>query len=152
MIDMSKRSKKIGKIVQLATSEERRHGEQAGRSQQQYNEQMRMLDELHTFRRGYQKKNLVSSGVAAVHLQDYQSFLRRMDRAVLSQQQIVRESERNLEAHRQRWMVKRQKLESLERVLENCRQQDAAYAAKLEQKQLDELSNNSYSTRRNPDN
>ena len=38
--------------------------------------------------------------------------------AVKAQQQIVRDCEKNLATHRQRWMVKRQKLESLERVRE----------------------------------
>ena len=69
----------------------------------------------------------------------YQNFLQRLDKAVVSQQQIIRDCEQNLEAHRKRWMVKRQRLESLERVLEKCRNRDAVYEARLEQRQMDDL-------------
>ena len=68
--------------------------------------------------------------------------MQRLDQAAQSQRQVIRECEQNLEMHRQRWLIKRQKLESLERVLEKCEKRDAIYAARLEQKQLDELQNN----------
>lgn len=123
--------------MSLASSEERRFGEESGKSQRRLNEQLSRLGELHAYRRGYQGKSPGTSGMNAIHWQDYHNFLRRLDSAVQSQQQVVRECEQNAEAHRQRWMVKRQKLESLQRVLDKGRAEDAAYAARLEQKQLD---------------
>lgn len=135
---MTKRTEKIRKVVSLAASEERRHGEEIGRSQKHLNEQVQQLGELNAFRQSYAQKPPASSGVHAAHWQDYQSFLQRLDDAVLSQQQIVRDSEQNVEVHRQRWMVKRQKLESLERVLDKCRKLDANFEARLEQKRLDD--------------
>lgn len=136
---MKKRSKKISKVVSLAASEERRHGEETGRSQKHLDDQVRQLGELNAFRQSYAQKRSDSPGVHAAHWQDYQNFLQRLDSAVLSQQQIVRDSEQNVEVHRRRWMVKRQKLESLERVLKKSREQDANFEAKLEQKELDDL-------------
>jgi flagellar FliJ protein len=134
-----KRTQKIDKVVSLAASEERRFGELTGRSQQALNEQLRRLGELNAYRQGYAAKRPRPSGVTAAHWQDYQNFLGRLDTAVSSQQQIIRDCEQNLEVHRNRWLQKRQKLESLERVLEKSRQQDAAYEARLEQKTLDDL-------------
>lgn len=139
---MKRRTKKIDKVVSLAAAEERRFGEQAGRSQQALNQQVDRLGELNAFRQNYRNKPSESVGVSAVHWQDYQNFLQRLDHAVQSQHQIITDCEQNLHAHRNRWMVKRQKLESLERVLEKCRQKDAAYESRLEQKQQDELSRN----------
>ena len=137
---MSKRrSKKINKVVSLAASEERRFGELTGRSQQALNEQMQRLGELNAYRQSYAAKSPRTSGVTAVHWQDYQNFLGRLDTAVSSQQQIIRDCEQSLEVHRNRWLQKRQKLESLERVLEKSRQQDAVYESRLEQKTLDDL-------------
>lgn len=136
---MKKRSEKISKVVSLAAAEERRHGEEIGRSRKHLDEQVQQLGELNAFRQSYAQKRADSSGVHAAHWQDYQSFLQRLDNAVLSQQQIVRDSEKNVEVHRRRWMVKRQKLESLERVLQKSREQDANFEARLEQKQLDDL-------------
>ncbi len=136
---MRKRTRKIGKIASLAAAEERRLGEETGRSQRQLNEQLERLGELNAYRHNYSHKNVAADGVDSAHLKDYRNFLSRLDAAVKAQQQIVRDCERNLAAHRQRWMVKRQKLESLERVLEKYRAADYAFEEKLEQKLLDDL-------------
>ncbi len=136
---MRGRTRKIGKIASLAAAEERRFGEQAGRSQQQLNEQLERLGELNAFRHNYAKQNAGARELNSAHLKDYQNFLHRLDTAVRAQQQIVRDCEQNLATHRQRWMVKRQKLESLERVLARYQAEDTARDDKLEQKRLDDL-------------
>ncbi len=136
---MRGRTRKIGKIASLAAAEERRFGEQAGRSQQQLNEQLERLGELNAFRHNYAKQNAGTRELNSAHLKDYQNFLDRLDTAVRAQQQIVRDCEQNLATHRQRWMVKRQKLESLERVLARYQAEDTARDDKLEQKRLDDL-------------
>ena len=138
-IKVTKRTGKIGKVVSLAASEERRHGEVSGRSQKNLDEQKQRLGELNAFRQSYSRQDSASTRVSAAHWKDYQSFLQRLDRAVLSQQQIVRDFEKKLELHRDRWMVKRQRLDSLERVLEKYRKLDAVEEAALEQKTLDDL-------------
>jgi flagellar FliJ protein len=138
---MKKRTRKIDKIVSLAAAEERSFGVQAGRSRKYLDEQLERLGELNAFRHNYTDKNPASSGVTAAVWKDYQSFLHRLDAAVSAQQQIIRDGERNLETHRQRWLAKRQRLESLERVLEKYKDQDRAYESRLEQKSADELSN-----------
>lgn len=138
---MKSRTRKIGKVASLAASEERRFGEQAGRSQKHLNEQLERLGELNAFRHNYAKRNVGGAGVTSVHLKDYQNFLHRLDTAVKAQQQIVRDCEQNVATHRQRWMVKRQKLESLERVLEKYEAEDNAFEQRLEQKQQDDLPN-----------
>jgi len=138
---MKKRTRKIDKIVSLASAEERSLGQQAGRSRQYVDDQIERLGELNAFRHTYAGKNPASAGVSAAHWKDYQSFLDRLDTAVAAQRQIIRDGERNLETHRQRWLAKRQRLESLERVLDKYKDQDRAYESRLEQKSADELSN-----------
>ena len=139
MADMRKRTRKIDKIVSLAASEERRLGEEAGRSRRHLDEQLARLGELNAYRHTYAKKSPSGSSVSAAQWQDYQSFLHRLDGAVQAQQQIVSDCEQTLETHRQRWLAKRRRLESLERVLEKYQQQDRAFEDRLEQKALDEL-------------
>lgn len=149
---MSRKTRKIGKVVSLAASEERRFSEQAGRSQQALNQQRDRLGELSEYRRSYASKAPVDTSISSVHWKDYQTFMQRLDHAAQSQRQIIRECEQNLEMHRQRWLIKRQKLESLERVLEKCEKRDAVYASRLEQKQLDELQNNQQTVFKDGDN
>lgn len=136
---MKSRTRKIGKIVALAASEESRFGQVAGRSRQHLQEQLDRLGELNAFRQNYANKSDARSSVCSAHWQDYQDFLRRLDTAVNAQQQIVRDCERNLEINRQRWMAKRQRLQSLERVLEKYETEEQVQEARQEQKRLDEL-------------
>ncbi len=136
---MKKRTRKIDKIVALAASEERRVGEEAGRSRQRLDEQLARLGELNAYRHNYAKKSPAGPSVSAAQWQDYQNFLQRLDGAVRAQQEIVNDCEQNLEAHRQRWLAKRRRLESLERVLDRYQEQDRVYEDKLEQKALDDL-------------
>ncbi len=138
---MRRKTRKIGKVASLAASEERRFGEQAGRSQQQLNSQLERLGELNAYRHNYAQKGTQTTAISAAHWKDYQGFLRRLDTALQAQQQIVRDCEQNAESHRQRWLVKRRKLESLERVLDKCKQQDNALQDRKEQKSLDDIPN-----------
>ena len=136
---MHRRSRKIGKVAALAASEERRYGEQAGRSQRELNEQRNRLGELNAYRHNYARSGLGRDGVSAAHWQDYQNFLSRLDKAIKAQQQIVQDCEQTLASHRQRWLAKRRKVESLERVLDKYKARETAYAEKLEQKLLDDM-------------
>ncbi len=136
---MSTRSKKIGKVASLAAAEERRLGQLAGRARQQLDEQVDRLGELNAFRHNYAEKKSGKSTLRAAHWQDYQAFLHRLDTAVTAQQQIIRNSERMLETHRKRWIAKRQRAESLERVLEKYQAEEHLQDARREQKRLDEL-------------
>lgn len=136
---MRKRSKKIGKVVSLATTDERRYGAAAGKSRRNLENEMARLGELHAYRHGYAQTSQSKSNINSAHWKDYQNFLRRLDQAVLSQQQIVRDSEQNLALHRQRWLAKRQRLESLRRVLDRYRDEEAAQADRQLQRILDDL-------------
>ena len=138
---MKMRSKKLDRIVALASSEERSWGERAGKSRMQLEEQLARLGELNAFRAEYQKKSRQGGQFSSAHVKVYQQFLQRLDAAVSSQQQIIRDSEQAYEVLRRQWMAKRQRLESLERVLEKYRNNEAAFAERLEQKALDELKN-----------
>jgi flagellar FliJ protein len=139
--DVKARSIKIGKVATLAAAEERRLGQLAGRARQHLQDQQDRLGELNAFRHNYAKKKVGQSTLRAAHWQDYQAFLNRLDTAVRAQQQLVRDSERMLETHRKRWIAKRQRLESLERVLEKYRADERMRDSRREQKRLDELPN-----------
>ncbi len=138
---MKRRTEKIGKVVSLAAAEERRFGEQAGRSQQKLDQQLAKLGELSSYRQHYANKNPATAGASAAHWKDFHMFLHRLDQAVTSQQHLVKQGEQNLESHRKRWLAKRQKLDSLQRILDKSMHRDAIYLARLEQKLMDDLPN-----------
>ena len=136
---MKKRSRKLRRIVSLANSEERSLRERAGKTRKQLEKQRERLGELNAFRQNYASKVPKPTGIRSAHLKDYRFFLERLDDAVGSQRQIIQDSERNHERARGRWIVKRQRRESLERVLEKYRRAEAAHEERLEQKKIDDL-------------
>ena len=77
--------------------------------------------------------------IDAAQWKDYQSFLARLDEAVRAQQQRIKTCEQTVEANRQRWLAKRRRLESLERVLDRCRREERAADERRDQRLLDDL-------------
>jgi len=136
---MRSRSQKMHKFVTLAQAEERRSGEQTGRSQAQLNEQVDRLGELNAYRHGYVVKASDMSKLHAAHWKDYQNFLFRLDTAVRSQGQLIQDCEESVALHRRQWVARRQRLESLERVLDRYQQQERVEAERQEQRVLDDL-------------
>ena len=136
---MKNRSDKLNRIVSLAKSDEQRLGAEIGQSRNKYEEQMLRLGELNAYRHGYQQRGRTMTHANSAHWKDYQSFIRRMSLAVQSQQQIVKDAELNLERHRQRWLKKRQRLNSLQRVLDSYRSDEQSHAERLRQRALDDL-------------
>jgi len=134
-----KRSKKISKVVALASSEERKHGAATGASSRHLSEQVSRLGELNAYRHSYANRCKFGGNVSAAHWKDHQTFLQRLDQAVKSQQQIIRDSEQNLEIHRRRWLAKRQRLESLQRVLDSYRADEHLHEERRQQRELDDL-------------
>ena len=134
---MKRRSDKLNKVVAIASSEERQSGQAAGQLQQRLEEQLARLGELNAFRHNYTRPK--TGSIRAQHWQDYQSFLARLDTAVRSQQQIIHDCEQKLEVQRRRWMAKRRKLESLQRLLDNSLARESRESERQEQKRLDDL-------------
>lgn len=136
---MKKRSARLKKIAAVAVAEERSLGMQTGKAQKKLLEENRKLGELNAYREAYAAKARNASALSSAHWKDYQNFLYRLDQAVRSQQLVVDDCRKTLELHRRRWLIKRQRVESLERVQQRYRQQENARAERIEQRALDDL-------------
>lgn len=136
---MKKRSLKIRKVVALEAAAEQRFGAATGRSRQQLQEYVARLGELNAYRQSYSSRSRSLQNVSSAHWKDYQGFLQRLDQAVLSQQQLVHNAEQNLEVHRRRWLAKRQRLESLQRVLDRYLAEEKQFDERREQRVQDDL-------------
>ena len=136
---MKQRADRLRRILALAATEERRLAAQTGRSQARLNEQRARLLELHQHRRTYGRRTPETGNLPAAHWKDYQRFLGRLDQAVRSQQQIITDCERSLDLHRRRWQVKRQRVESLQQVVDRAEAAARRDADRREQRTLDDL-------------
>ncbi len=136
---MARRPEKIDKLVSLASAEERQSGESTGRVQSRLNDQLRRLSELNAYRQAYAGKADDQERIHSAHWKDYQNFLYRLDQAVRAQQEIVQDCERSLESHRRRWLQKRQRLESLQKVQTRYQKEAAIRDERREQRILDDM-------------
>lgn len=138
-----KRSARMQKIVQLAKSEELKVCRQMGRVQKSLDSDIGRLGELESYRRDYEQQYSQPVTISPARWQDYQSFLQRIDQAVDAQKEQILTIKATRDAHRRRWLQKRQKLESLERVVDRYRQAENREAERRGQKVLDELTSGS---------
>ena len=134
-----KRSDRMRKLAELARTEERRECERMGRAQQALDQEIRRLDELTAYRREYTSRFDHAADVSPVRWQDYQNFLRRIDQAARDLEQQIQAGRDARDAHRRRWLVKRQKLESLESVVDRYRRNERHAEERKQQKAIDDL-------------
>jgi len=127
------------KLVALAEMEERRVRIDMGKSQQELTDAVSRLEELTTYRLTYGTAPRMGESFNAYRWHDHQNFLARLDQAVSVQKKFVLDGEQNVDAHRLRWMVKRQRLNSLEQVLERYHRVEGTQIERALQKTLDDL-------------
>lgn len=127
------------RIVALAVADEERAAAQLGQLRSELELAQEKFDELKTYRSEYEGRHGAGTAVSAVRWQDYHAFLSRLDQALIAQQQLAVEAANRVDAERRRWMSKRQRRESLQRVFERY-QKDASQAQDRQQQQrLDDL-------------
>ena len=136
---MHRKSGRIDKIRAIAASQERSSCRQMGESQRKLDEEVQRLEELEGYRLGYEQQKSRPGSSGAAQWADYQHFLRRLEAAVAAQAQVVLDSRQKADLHRQHWLKRRQRLESLTRVVDRCRRDEAAADERREQKTMDEL-------------
>lgn len=113
-----KRSERMKVVRSVAEHEERQECRAMGESKRSLEDKLGRLEELHAYRHAYAAKGKLKHGVSALQWQDYHKFLNRLDQAVVSQEQVVREGKSQQAVHQKRWMKKRQRLESLSRIVD----------------------------------
>lgn len=138
---MKQRTDRIQRVQQLAETEERNCCRAMGEAQRIASDHEQRLRELQNYRREYASRRPRGGNgtISGVQWTDYQNFLQRLDEAVRAQRQLVESSTKNRDTHRRRWMVKRQKMESLQRVADRYRSDALRDAERKEQKTLDDL-------------
>ena len=135
---MKKKSERIHRVLELAETEERRECQNMGRAQKRLDDEINRLNELEAYKKSYQRKPHPESKLSSISFQNRWNFLRRLDQAVSGQKEQVLSGQQNRDAHRRRWMVTRQRIESLERVIDRYRKAEDVETERQLQKTLDD--------------
>lgn len=135
------------RIFVVAKSEERQKCQEMGRAQTLLDAEINRLDELRAYRETYEERASANASIQPAHWVDYQNFLARLNSAVTEQQKHVLTGKENRNLHRQRWMEKRQRLDSLQHVVDRYRKIENQQEEQKAQKILDDrpLSKNLFS-------
>lgn len=135
------------RIFVVAKSEERQKCQEMGRAQILLDAEINRLDELRAYRETYEERASANASIQPAHWVDYQNFLARLNSAVTEQQKHVLTGKENRDLHRQRWMEKRQRLDSLQHVVDRYRKIENQQEEQKAQKILDDrpLSKNVFS-------
>jgi len=139
---VERKSHRLGRVRDLAETEEREHCRTMGAAQQALDAHERRLEELETYRREYAARGAAAgegASLSSARYADYQNFLKRLDDAVRAQSQVVMTNRQNRDAHRDRWLAKRRRAESLGRVVDRYLADEARADDRRLQKSLDDL-------------
>lgn len=135
------RSLRIAKLAGIASHEEARESRRLGEIQATLGDDRKKLDDLKRYRDEYRDGMATRCGDQAIRWQEYQHFLERLDQAIAAQAERVQEGEARHREQRRVWIEKRQRLESLSRVVDRSTAEEKVLEDRLEQARLDGMTN-----------
>lgn len=136
------RSKRIRPVVDLAENRQMDAARLLGECRRIVEHQEQRLAELLGYRTDYARnfQESCSSGIGAVKLNEYRTFLGRLDAAIAQQQRLVEQVRTECEASRQAWLQSRTHAKALGNVVDRYRREEQREAERREQKESDEHS------------
>ncbi len=111
------------------------------------------LELLLQYRDEYRKKyeDAMRKGITQNELQNFRNFISRLDEAIDQQKRLLEQSARAVEEGRSRYREQHRKLKSFETLAARHEASESLKSARMEQKDLDEISSNAYSRKGSED-
>lgn len=137
---MALRSKRLEVISNLKALQEKNALEVLGLSQRKLNDIQTQIDSLKNYRRDYHNKllQLGTEGNDVAKIQEFRSFMDKLDKAIAGQEQVKRTLEKEVAQRKQDWELKYQNSRSIEKIHAGALKTEQHQAEKREQKQQDE--------------
>ncbi len=138
---MMQRSQRMIKIKGFAELNEQRAAIALGVRQQQLASCVQGLQQLEQFRLDYrqQVQTQAETGLKAIDLKDLMVFLKRLDQAILQQHDKIKQAESQVVEAREVWHSKYQRVQALERVIEDIQVEEQVTASRREQAEVDDF-------------
>ena len=133
-------------VHRVAKNKENRAAKQLGISQQSVLEAETKLRELQKYRQDYleQFRSAGRAGISAARLQEYQTFLSRLNDAIRHQESLVRAGHEDRLSKQDQWLRKRTRSKALGKVLDRYVEAERKRVEKREQKETDEHAQRSH--------
>ena len=136
---MSDGAKRLGIVKQVFASREHELARQLGEIQTQLDKAVALLNQLRDYRDRDTAMLRANLATDPGTLQNQQAFHRRLTEAVSQQELLIQRAKIERNEMRQRWLKRRCKTQSIEKLCDKRRETERRESFALEQKQQDEL-------------
>jgi len=135
-----KKSQRIKTIVDIKANQENSALEALGAVQRKHQGMQAQVEGLRNYRREYQDRfdQLGVKGVNVAQLLEFRSFIDKLDKAIIGQEQMLDSIEAEVKAKRKIWEELHQKTQSLQKVCDSALKVEMKQEAKREQQEQDE--------------
>ncbi len=135
-----KRSGRLQPVARLAGEKEQRAARELGERRHHLQQQQRQLEELENYRAEYIERlqQTARSGIGAVQLRHYQSFVSKLTEAIQQQQKAVSVAEQEVVRAQESWHQTRTRVKMVDTVISTCRTEELQGELRAEQKETDE--------------
>lgn len=135
-----KKSQRIKTIVDIKATQEKNALEALGAVQRKLQSMQDQVEGLKNYRKEYQHRfdQLGIKGVNVGQLLEFRSFIDKLDKAILGQEQVLSSIEAELRAKRKIWEELHYKTQSLQKVCDSAVMVEVKQEAKREQQEQDE--------------
>ena len=135
-----KKSQRIKTIVEIKATQEKNALEVLGAVQRKLHSMQAQIEGLKNYRKEYQDRfdQLGSRGVNVAQLLEFRSFIDKLDKAIIGQEQVLNSIEQEVIAKRKIWEELHHKTQSLQKVCDSALVVEMQQEAKREQQEQDE--------------
>ncbi|HEY8158918.1 MAG TPA: flagellar export protein FliJ [Methylobacter sp.] len=135
-----KKSQRIKTIVDIKATQEKSALEALGAVQRKLQNMQAQVEGLKNYRREYQDRfdQLGVKGVNVAQLLEFRSFIDKLDKAIIGQEQMLNSIEAEMAAKRKIWEELHHKTQSLQKVCDSALGVEMKQEAKREQQEQDE--------------
>jgi flagellar FliJ protein len=135
-----KKSQRIKTIVDIKANQEKSALEALGAVQRKHQSMQEQVEGLRNYRKEYQDRfdQLGVKGVNVAQLLEFRSFIDKLDKAIMGQEQMLDSIEAEVKAKRKIWEELHHKTQSLQKVCDSALKVEMKQEAKREQQEQDE--------------
>lgn len=143
------RTTRLQPIAKITKHDERNAARLHGDTVKQAEQQQNQLSELINYREQYLQnfQAAVKSGLAAVQMQDYRLFIKRLDDAIAQQKISVNNGQQQCEVSREKWSDKRNRNKIMNKAIENSERAEHDASEKRERRELEDRPHKTFTRR-----
>ena len=135
------RTERLQPVVQHTENKEKKALEAMAQSQGELVLEKTKLSQLRSYKKEYFQNHSQQNRVySAIEMQEFNRFLAQLDQSIEQQTKVIELRDKELDYKRKSWQTTHMKSKVMNKVVDNLQRQEQILKSRLEQKQMDELS------------